>query len=239
MNHGRQIVWDTETTGLSHQTGDKIIEVACIEIDDLLPTGREFYRLIDPLRPIPADATRVHGYTDAHVRGKPTFPEIARDFLEFIGDLPMIAHNASFDMGFINAELRAAGLSPLANPVIDTVAIARSQSGGSATLDALCRRFNIDISMRKAHDALLDTRLLCGVYLNLMGGRHRNLDLARPGSDRDAKSRLELPRRWEERPIGRASEAERAVHSAFVGGIKDSIWSHRSEMEALAPAPGR
>jgi len=224
MSDDVSVVFDTETTGLDPSEGDRVIEIACIEIRDLMPTGREFYALIDPCRSIPPDATRIHGRTDADVQGMPTFNMIAPRLIEFLGDKPLIAHNAPFDMGFINAELDIAGFPPLTNMVIDTVAIARSQFQGSNTLDTLCRRFGIDLSKRTKHDALLDTRLLSKVYLHLMGGPHRNLDL----QSKDRKSAAEgapMPTTiWPVRNLGGASAEELALHEGFVERLKNPLW---------------
>ncbi len=224
MSDDRAVILDTETTGLEHAEGDRVIEIACVEVRDLMPTGREFYALIDPCRPIPLEASNIHGRFDADVRGMPTFDQIAPRLLEFLGDAPLVAHNAPFDMGFLNAEMEIAGLAPLENMVIDTLAIARSQFQGSNSLDTLCRRFKIDLSERKKHDALLDTRLLSKVYLHLMGGPHRNLDLGSKDRRSVATGAPMPTRTWPVRPLGRASEGELAQHNGFLERLKNPVW---------------
>jgi DNA polymerase-3 subunit epsilon len=176
----REIVLDTETTGFDPKTGDRLIEVGCIEIDDLLPTGRTFHRLVNPERLIPADATRVHGITDDKVRDAPRFAEIVADLMEFIGDAPVIAHNAQFDRNFIDHECGRCGY-PLLHETrwIDTLQLAQSRFPGMAnSLDALCKRYKISLVDRALHGALIDARLLAEVYLELKGGKERVLDLS-------------------------------------------------------------
>jgi DNA polymerase-3 subunit epsilon len=173
----RSILFDTETTGLDPLTGDRVIEIACIELERELPTGRIYHELVDPGRDIPAEATRVHGLTRADLAGKPVFADIADAFLAFIGDAPLVAHNAPFDFGFVNMELTRLDLPRLgADRMIDTLALAKARFPGLPnSLDALCRRFGIDTSERTSHNALLDCRLLAEVYVELTGGRQRGL----------------------------------------------------------------
>jgi len=180
----REIVLDTETTGIDPKKGHRLIEIGCLEIEDLLPTGRTFHRYINPERLIEPDAIRVHGITDAMVADKPKFAEIADQMLEFIGDSKIIAHNAAFDRGFVNMELERLNRAPLeTGQWIDTLEMARHRFPGMAnSLDALCKRFNISLAERDKHGALLDARLLAGVYLELHGGKERGLDLAMSGS---------------------------------------------------------
>src|SRR3954454_8232111 len=169
----RAVVFDTETTGLDPLAGDRVIEIACVELHRDLPTGNTFHALIDPERDVPEDSTRVHGMTRADLAGKPRFAEIVDDLLAFLGDSPLIAHNAPFDFGFLNAELDRLGRAPLDHArMIDTLALAKTRYPGLPnSLDALCRRFGIDLSERTSHNALLDCRLLSDVYVELTGGR--------------------------------------------------------------------
>ena len=224
----REIVLDTETTGFDPKTGDRLIEVGCIEIDDLLPTGRTFHRLVNPERLIPPDAIRVHGITDDKVRGAPKFMEMADDLLEFIGDAPVIAHNAAFDRAFINHELGLCGRL-LVEEVrwIDTLGLAQARFPGMAnSLDALCKRFKISLAERTLHGALIDARLLASVYLELKGGKERVLDLSAARGPMTAGfkpvSHGERPRPL---PV-RVSPEEAAAHAAFLQSqFKDlSLW---------------
>jgi DNA polymerase-3 subunit epsilon len=225
-----EIVLDTETTGIDHRKGHRLIEVGCIEIEDLLPTGRTFHRYIDPEREIEPDAIRVHGITNEMVKGKPKFVEICEEMLEFIGDKKIIAHNAQFDRGFINMELeRHSRPMTAAEQWIDTLEIARLRFPGMpASLDALCRRFNISLAERDLHGALIDARLLASVYLELLGGKERGLDLgvATVGSKVIEVSQAIV---YGERPrplASRITAAEAAAHQAFVAKyLKDkSLW---------------
>ncbi|HEY4254644.1 MAG TPA: DNA polymerase III subunit epsilon [Roseomonas sp.] len=176
----RQLVLDTETTGLEAREGHRVLEVAAIEIFNLMPTGRYFHRVIDPERDIPADASRIHGFTSADVAGKPKFVEILEEMEAFLGDDPIIAHNARFDFGMLDAELARCGRPALSRTrMVDTLEIAKKRFPGMPnSLDALCRRLGVDNSMRTAHNALLDVQLLAQVYLELMGGRQPGLTLA-------------------------------------------------------------
>lgn len=224
----REIVLDTETTGFDPKTGDRLIEVGCIEIDDLLPTGRTFHRLVNPERLIPPDAIRVHGITDDKVRGAPKFAQLADELLEFIGDAPVIAHNAAFDRAFINHELGLCGRLIVEEVRwIDTLGLAQKRFPGMAnSLDALCKRFKISLAERTLHGALIDARLLASVYLELKGGKERVLDLSAARGPLVAGfqpvSHGERPR-----PLpGRVSPEEAAAHAAFLQAqFKDlSLW---------------
>ncbi|WP_298216072.1 DNA polymerase III subunit epsilon [Acidocella sp.] len=219
----RSVLFDTETTGLEPLTGDRVIEIAAIELDNDLPTGRQFYALLDPERDIPLESTRVHAITNAHVQGKPKFGEIARELLDFFGDSPLIAHNAAFDFAFLSAELQRIGLPPLAPArMIDTLALAKQLFPGMPnSLDALCRRFEIDLSARTTHNALLDCKLLAEVYVELTGGRQRGLALETETEltfARYAAPASRIPRR-----IVPAAE-QLAAHAAFLAQIKEPIW---------------
>lgn len=173
----REIVLDTETTGLDAANGDRLIEIGCIEIVNRIPTGREFHRYLNPEREVHPDAVAVHGLTNEFLQDKPRFAEIADELLAFIADAPLVAHNGTFDLGFINAELERAGRPPLpASRIVDTLALARRRHpAGPNTLDALCKRYGIDLSQRTKHGALLDSSLLAGVYVELLGERQATL----------------------------------------------------------------
>lgn len=231
----REIVLDTETTGIDPRQGHRLIEVGCLELEDLMPTGRTFHRFINPERLIDPDAIRVHGITDDKVRDAPVFRLVAEELLAFVGDAPLIAHNAAFDRGFINHELGLCGMGELPEPRwIDTLKLAQARFPGMAnSLDALCRRFKISLVERTLHGALIDARLLADVYLELKGGRERALDLGAglAGRARSAAGEAAAtaaghgPR---PRPLAaRVSEAEAARHLAFVQAqLKDlSLWT--------------
>ena len=176
----REIVLDTETTGFEPAEGHRIVEIGAIELENHLPTGRVYHQYLDPQRPMPPEAFEVHGLGDEFLRGKPVFRDVAQAFLDFIGEAKMVIHNASFDMKFLNAELRAAGKAALPDArAVDTLLIARQKyPGAPASLDALCRRFGVDNSNRIKHGALLDCELLAEVYLELIGGRQPGLLLS-------------------------------------------------------------
>jgi DNA polymerase-3 subunit epsilon len=221
----RCVLFDTETTGLDPALGDRVIEVAALELLNDLPTGRHFHALIDPERDIPEEVTRIHGFTSAHVAGKPKFAEIAAKLAEFFGDARLIAHNAPFDFGFLNAEFARAGLPPLDRErMIDTLALAKARFPGMPnSLDALCRRFAIDLSQRTTHNALLDCRLLAEVYVELTGGRQRGLGLAAESSTAPVavyvhsgprSARIVVP-----------GEADLVAHAAMVAKLKDPVWA--------------
>ncbi len=215
-----EIVLDTETTGIDHRKGHRLIEVGCIEIEDLLPTGRTFHYYIDPEREIEPDATRVHGITNEMCKGKPKFAHIMDEMIAFIGDRKVIAHNAAFDRGFINMEL-----TKHAKPVtpdeqwIDTLEIARHKFPGMAnSLDALCKRFNISLAERDLHGALIDARLLASVYLELLGGKERALDLSMASDTANAAMVASFTAYGARpRPLrNRITAAESEAHEAFV-----------------------
>ncbi len=220
----RSVLFDTETTGLDPLNGDRLIEVAALELINDLPTGRHFHALVDPLRDIPAEAIRVHGMTAADLAGKPLFAAIAPELLEFFGNDKLIAHNAAFDFGFLDMEFGRAGLPPLARErMIDTMALAKVRFPGMPTsLDALCRRFAIDLSARTTHNALLDCRLLAEVYVELTGGRQRGLSLAA----HDARGPVAVYQHTGPRTprLIEPTEAELAAHVAFLAKIKQPVW---------------
>lgn len=218
----REIILDTETTGLDPATGDRIVEIGAVELFNHMPTGRTFHVYINPERDMPKEAEAVHGLSTAFLRDKPVFAAIAQDFLEFIGDATLIIHNASFDVGFLNAELGFLGhFSILPERVVDTLHIARQKHPGAAnSLDALCRRYGIDNSKRTKHGALLDSELLAEVYLELIGGRQTALVLEATVMKKAAAvaaARVDLQRLA---PLpSRLSEEERQAHAAFVESI--------------------
>lgn len=221
----RSVLFDTETTGLEPLQGHRIIEVAALELLNDLPTGRHFHALIDPERDVPEDATRIHGFTNAHLAGKPRFAEIVDEMLAFFGDGRLIAHNAPFDFGFLDAEL-----ARLNRPMLDrdrmvcTLVLAKGRFPGMPnSLDALCRRFNIDLSARTTHNALLDCKLLAEVYVELTGGRQRGLSLAGEVAAMPMVAYSHAGPRLP-RPIV-PTAAELAAHAAFVARLKEPIWT--------------
>lgn len=230
----RQIVLDTETTGLDPKTGDRIVEIGCVEIADLVPTGRTYQAYINPEREMSAGASDITGLKDYFLKDFPVFAEIASDFAEFIGDAPLVIHNAPFDVGFINAEFALVGLPPL-NParVIDTLEIARKKFPGQPNnLDALCKRLNVDNTSRTLHGALLDSEILAEVYAELSGGRQRGLgfgDDSPLGASARAANALAANLtptgiKRPPRPHG-PSEEELAAHAAFLEErVKEPIW---------------
>jgi DNA polymerase-3 subunit epsilon len=229
----REIVLDTETTGLDPKTGHRMIEIACIEIEDLLPTGKHFHRYIDPERDIDPEAEKVHGISRSMLNGKPRFgdAEIVDQFLEFVGDSQIVAHNAAFDRGFVNHELSRIGRSPIPDTRWTcTYVLAQGKFPGMYnSLDALCKRFKISLAEREKHGALIDTKLLAAVYLELQGGKERALELT-PTKAATAAAAANLPVGGygpRPRPLApRSTDEERAAHAAFVAkALKDkAVW---------------
>ncbi len=225
----REIVLDTETTGLSPRDGHRIVEIGAVELINHMPTGQNFHAYLDPQRDMPKEAEAVHGLSASFLKGKPLFATVAQDFLTFIGKSVLIIHNASFDMGFINWELKAIGAVPIdMGQVIDTLAIAKQKHPmASNSLDALCRRFGIDLSKRTKHGALLDSELLAEVYLELIGGRQTALGLGTPTvANRVAPLRQGTVASIRLTPLqSRLSDAERAAHAALVLELGEkSLW---------------
>jgi len=223
----REIVLDTETTGLSPKEGHRIVEIGCLELINHISTGRNYHQYIKPDIPMPSAAQDVHGLSDEFLSDKPPFEEIGDAFLDFVGDSPMVIHNASFDMAFINAELMRMGREALPmSQSIDTVSMAREKfPGAPASLDALCRRFSIDNSARTFHGALLDAELLAEVYLELIGGRQPGLVLdmaAARQSRQEGGTRVQREAR-PPRPHA-PSEEELARHREFLEKINDPLW---------------
>ncbi|MBL4720304.1 MAG: DNA polymerase III subunit epsilon, partial [Alphaproteobacteria bacterium] len=169
----REVVLDTETTGLDPKSGDRIVEIGCVELFNHMPTGENYQKYINPERDVPMESFNIHGLSEAFLSDKPIFAEVVESFLEFIGDAPLVIHNASFDIKFLNAELKLLGFKPIPmSQTIDTLQIARSRyPGASATLDELCRRFGVDNTAWTSHGALLDSELLAAVYIDLIGAR--------------------------------------------------------------------
>ena len=235
----REIVLDTETTGLDHRRGDRLVEIACIELQDLIPTGRSFHRYINPERDMPIEAERVHGLSAKFLSDKTVFkhPDNCEAFLEFVGDAVIVAHNAGFDRGFVNFELEQIGLAVIHETRwIDTLGLAQKRFPGMYnSLDALCKRFKISLAEREKHGALIDARLLAEVYLELRGGRERGLELtpqvARTPFVADATAQYgERPRPLELR----STEAERERHAEFIrANLKDkALWVKMGVVEA-------
>ncbi len=226
----REIVLDTETTGLEPESGHRIVEIGCVEIENLLPTGRTFHVYLNPERDMPAEAEAVHGLSADFLADKPRFREIVDDFLDFIGEAPLVIHNAAFDMRFLNAELVRAGREPLPpSRAVDTLALARTRfPGANNTLDALCTRFGIDLAAREKHGALLDSELLAAVYLHLKGGLQPGLELAAnaalPGRGEGIDPEWTPPPR--PRPLPpRLTEQERRAHEDMVRSLGDkALW---------------
>ncbi|WP_086617815.1 DNA polymerase III subunit epsilon [Erythrobacter tepidarius] len=230
----REVIFDTETTGLDPRTGDRMVEIGCIEMVDRVETGRTFHAYFNPERDMPIEAERVHGLSAEFLATKPRFAELADELLAFLGDSLLVAHNAGFDFGFLNAELERIGRAPIAaERMVDTVALARKKHPGAKnSLDALCTRYGIDRSHRVKHGALLDAELLAQVYVELTGGRQIGLGLA----ERETAAALpataitatgtapaERPVRPPRPHAPSAAELER--HSAFVAGIENAIWT--------------
>jgi len=222
----RQIVLDTETTGLDPANGDRLVEIACVEIINTVPTGQFFHAYIDPQRDMPEEAFRIHGLSGEFLRGKPTFEKIAEEFLNFIEDSQLVIHNAEFDMRFINSELQKSGRDRLPmERVIDTLVVARRKYPGSAnSLDALCNRFKIDNSKRTKHGALMDAELLAEVYSELSGGRQVSLVLANETKSSDPiLSHVVLPRSTPMPTL--LDEKQQKSHRSFIEAIgSKAIW---------------
>jgi DNA polymerase-3 subunit epsilon len=225
----REIVFDTETTGLDPASGDRMVEIGCIELVNRVPTGRTFHAYFNPDRPMPIEAERVHGLGDAFLADKNRFHEHVLDLLEFIGDSPLVAHNAQFDFGFLNWELGACGHPEVAlERMVDTLGLARRRHPGAKhSLDALCVRYGIDRSHRVRHGALLDAELLAQVYVELTGGRQIGLALAGEAGPAAIEVAAFHPRHREfraPRPHS-ASAEELARHKAFLESFDSPLWA--------------
>lgn len=234
----REIVLDTETTGLSPADGDRLVEIGGVELINHIPSGRHYHVYINPQRSMPEEAFRVHGLSEEFLADKPVFAAVADEFLDFLGDAKLIIHNAAFDIGFLNAELKKVGRASLTNEVIDTVMMARAKHPGSrVSLDALCKLYGIDNSRRTLHGALLDSEILAEVYLELIGGKQVSLALIAEnrvsGAEAIAARVAVAPRPV---PLVRhISEAELAAHAALVAKLgPDSIWAQYDSEVAAA-----
>jgi len=226
----REIVMDTETTGLSTEEGHRIVEIGGVELLNHVPTGRTFHEYVNPQRDMPKDAYDVHGISEEFLADKPPFAEVGPRFLEFVGSATLVFHNASFDMKFINAELRWANLTTVPmNQVVDTLAIARKKfPGANNSLDALCRRFSVDNSARTKHGALLDSEILAEVYLELIGGRQPDLVLSsHQGKERSPDTATHRPANARPKALPpRLTDDERNAHAEFVKALgPNSVWS--------------
>ena len=230
----REIVFDTETTGLNYDGDDRVIEIGCVEMVNHTPTGKTYQVYINPEREVPAEVVRVHGITTEFLADKPKFAEIVDGFLTFIGDAKLVAHNASFDINFLNAEFRRLNLPELDwSRVVDTLALSRHLNPHLSrhTLDALCKHYNIDNSHRELHGALLDARLLAEVYIELLGGKEVDFFKRVSITDSDTTSDSGISDSSDDTPheyhaprnIGYASDADVAIHRAFVDGIKTDV----------------
>jgi len=226
----REIVFDTETTGLDHRQGDRVVEIGCIELVNRVETGATFHAYFNPGMAMPSIAEQIHGLSDAFLADKPRFDERVEDLLDFLGDSPLVAHNAMFDWGFLNHELGECGRMhiPLSR-IIDTLALSKARHPGAKhSLDALCNRYGIDRSHRVQHGALLDAELLAQVYIELTGGRQIGLEI---GLDAQTTSVAPLPAATPVAANGRrprthiASAEERVRHRVFVGTLTDPLWA--------------
>ena len=226
----REIIFDTETTGLDPATGDRLVEIGCIEMVNRVATGRTFHQYFNPQRDMPAEAERVHGLSAAFLSDKPLFGELAQDLLDFIGDDPLVAHNAQFDFGFLNHELAQCGLPGVGDDrMVDTLVLARRRHPGAKhSLDALCTRYGVDRSHRTLHGALLDAELLAQVYVELTGGRQIGLQLAVDNTSETTVTRAVFkPRLGEYRaPRPHAASAEElARHKIFLDSLDSPLWN--------------
>jgi DNA polymerase-3 subunit epsilon len=230
----REIIFDTETTGLDPAAGHRIVEIGCVEILNSIPTGQTYHVYLDPERDMPEEAFRVHGLSAAFLTGKPKFAEIGAEFFAFLGDAQLVAHNAEFDVRFINAEFARIDLPAIApNRVVDTLAMARRRHPGAPnSLDALCQRYGIDNSRRTKHGALLDSEILAEVYAELTGGRQARLSLETAAAKSIRTSVLQRVRPVPLAPIMMPAEID--AHEAFVESLgKGALW-HKFLLKAEA-----
>lgn len=234
----REIVLDTETTGLDPLSGDRVVEIGAVEVLNAIPTGNVFHVYINPERDMPDEAFRVHGLSAEFLADKPRFSEIVEEFVAFLGEDKLVAHNAQFDVGFLNHELRLCGRAPIEpHRIVDTLAIARRKhAGGSNSLDALCARYGVDASRRTKHGALLDAELLAEVYLELRGGRQAAFVLptaAEETASNRGRLRVVRPR---PRPLPpRLTKAERIAHAEFMATFENPLWAKVTPPAALEP----
>lgn len=225
----REIVLDTETTGMDPFSGDRIIEIGAVELENHLPTGKTCQIYMHPQREVPQEAIAVHGITNEFLKDKPIFAECYLEFMDFIADdSKLVIHNADFDMKFLNWELENVGHKPIAwNRVIDTLKIARNKFPGSpANLDALCRRFNINNEARTYHGALLDSELLAEVYLELLGGRQRGLSLSDNRKTDANGDAVKMDRPFREPRVFKPTDEEIALHTEFLNELNEPLWAN-------------
>jgi len=222
----REIVFDTETTGLSFSNGDRLVEIGCVELINRVETGLTFHAYFHPERPMAPEAQAIHGLSDAFLADKPLFEHLCDDVLDFLGDSPLIAHNASFDFGFLNGELKRIGRGPISlERMIDTVAMARSRHPGAKhSLDALCTRFGIDRSHRVLHGALLDAQLLAQVYVELTGGRQIGLTLVADPVTETIPITLTVPSVSRPQRVFAISQDETDRHRKFMESVNNPLW---------------
>jgi DNA polymerase-3 subunit epsilon len=225
----REVVLDTETTGFEPADGHRIVEIGCVELMEHLPTGKTYRAYLNPERLVPLETQRIHGLTDEFLADKPKFVEIAEEFLAFIGDAALVIHNASFDLKFVNSELHRIGRPPIPYArAIDTIEIAKSRIPGARySLDELCKRFGIDLSVRTKHGALLDAELTSQVYLELLGGRQKKLSLSPIDRAADSQGEVHTVRARPEPLPPRLTQAEAEAHAKFVAKElgKDALWN--------------
>lgn len=229
----REIIFDTETTGFDPNSGDRVVEIGCIELVNRMPTGDNFHQYVNPERDVPTSAAKIHGLTAEFLVDHPVFADVAGGFLEFVGDSALVAHNADFDRRFINWELENAGLEPIASArMIDTLVMARSKyPGAQNSLDALCKRLGVDNSHRSLHGALLDCELLSEVYLELCGGRQAGLELVQEsittndGGSSLAGDNISGAKKKRARRSFPPSKEELAAHAEFLDNLKDPVWT--------------
>lgn len=234
----REIVLDTETTGIDPNDGHRVVEIGCVEVLNAIPTGRTFHRYINPERDMPDGAFQVHGLSEDFLSHKPVFAAVAEAFVEFLGPDRLVAHNAGFDVKFLNHELTACGFASIPpEQVVDTLAIARRKhSGASNSLDALCARYGIDASRRTKHGALLDAELLAEVYLELSGGRQAGLDFMAHGRGAGGIGADDMPKRTQPLP-SRLTSQEQQTHREFMATFESSLWAQIWEEQAKNTLP--
>jgi DNA polymerase III subunit epsilon len=230
----REVVFDTETTGFDPMSGDRLVEIGCVELMDGVPTGRTYHQLVNPERDIPAGAMAVHGITNEQAAKAPLFGAIVEAFLDFIADDPLVAHNADFDFKFIDWELKLIDRPPLARArMVDTLAIAKKlYPGGRNSLDALATRLGVDTSARVKHGALIDSFILADVYLEMRGGKQRGFDLAATvvtDTESESAPRTSLARAYRAPRTFAASASEIDAHTAFIAKLKNPIWAEYGE----------
>ena len=236
----REIIFDTETTGLSPAGGDRMVEIGCVEMIGRVETGRHFHCYFNPERAMPSEAEAVHGLSTHFLSDKPLFADKVEELLDFIGDSPLVAHNASFDFGFLNHELNSCGRPPVClTRMVDTLGLARSRHPGAKhSLDALCSRFGVDRSQRVKHGALLDAQLLAQVYVELTGGRQIGLGLADevPASNVPPSSQPALARPYREPRAHHATPDELSRHASFLARITNPLWQRFVDITERSPA---